>query len=113
MNKIYTITTIKLPKEYFDIGWIDDEEYSKLDKKKVRTRCIGWYDTVEEAKRIVEGNVMDISEDGYYNMVVIEDVERGLWMPADNELWYELKDNKYVPCDKPKYYDKVVCFGIG
>ena len=89
-------------------------EWSRDISTRGKTICL----TLEEAKLIVENNVVDLSEEGYYNYVVIEEIKSS-WIPClvENEVWYKWEGGKYhgkyIEISKPKRYKHTCNFGIG
>jgi len=81
-----------------------------------RARCVGFYFKLSDAEEVVENNACDIFEEGYYPYCVIEELKQGIYFFPRNEIWYEwnLDSNMYVKInEKPKRFNKIVCFGIG
>ena len=79
------------------------------------TRVVGYYPTLEEAKKCVEENWGDIQE-CYYKYAVIEDVEPGLYRTAESTpLWYKWSkaQEKFLPIDKPAQLSQTFGFTIG
>ena len=83
-------------------------------------RTVGYYETLEEAKKCVSENWGDIYEDGYYKYAVIEGVEPGLYRSSDPDVeplfykWVGSKaKGKYRPIKKPRVLKHVVGFTIG
>lgn len=77
--------------------------------------------SLERAKEIVETNEGDIFETSY-RYVVIESLVADVLYPQGAteeylQIWYEwsgsYKEGRYVPCDVPKKYKRVMGFGIG
>jgi len=105
MKKIYLITTIYLSPE-------------KLKSNKIRAcdrkRCVGYYFKLKDAKHTVESDWASLSECGYYNVLVIEEMGQGLYgdHEINKEYWYIYKDG-WKEMDKPKCFDHIVNFGIG
>lgn len=104
---IYTITTLFINKTS------RLEEVCNYD----RTTTPGWYRTLEKAKECVDKNWGGLSDDGYYNHLVIEAVSEGLYnlqcldpIGKQNEWWYKWnsENNKWDPCKKPKSL-RMVC----
>ncbi len=96
-GKIYTITTLQ----------------SNLERK---SRCVGFCFNVEDAKKEVENNTMDIYEAGYYPYCVIEEVQEGIYFFPRHEIWYKWNQdtNVYTQLlEKPKRFARTCCFGIG
>jgi hypothetical protein len=76
-------------------------------------------DSFEAACEYVESNSMDLWENSYMLVVIEANVPNhpyGIGLdPAGEEYWYRwnLEANRYEPIEKPKEYEKTVCFGIG
>jgi hypothetical protein len=100
MKTIYTVTGV----------------YSESFKSSnTSTRCFGWYSSLEEAKESLNKNPNVISEEGYYEYVIIEEYETGLHPLCIDGVWYKWNDNskKYIPSMKPLIFEKVCNFGLG
>lgn len=79
------------------------------------TRTVGYFETLEEAKKCIEENWGDIHED-YYKYAVIEDVEPGLYQSMfSTPIWYKWSKSKekYLPIDKPAQLRNKAGFTIG
>lgn len=69
---IYTITTINIhPANDF------------------RSRVVGYFNNFEQANNAVINNLGDINEHGWYNYVVVEEVNEGLYPLTDNRWIYK------------------------
>lgn len=109
--KIYLVATIK-------------NIQSKIDAKLNgmfgiahvgETRTVGYFTTLEEAKKCIEENWGDIQE-CYYQYAVIEDVAPGLYKSTDStSIWYKWSKSqeKFLPIDKPAQLSSIVGFTIG
>lgn len=77
-------------------------------------RCIGYFETFDEAENIVLNNIGDI-EETIYNYCVIENIPAGLYQYDQNAKWYKFNnvEEVYEPCEKPKELKHYVGFGIG
>lgn len=83
------------------------------DPKRSRTRCWGWYPTLEEAIESVKMNAGDMAECCYYSHVVIEVVSCGIpSIPSDKEHWFKWKvdpkdkhgfNGQWHKCSKPAW----------
>lgn len=73
MNNIYTITAI-------------EDENSKV------SRCVGWFDNYEDAKKNTLENVRDFSECGGYKYAVIEKVGSGVFpfCNSEDQSWFKV-----------------------
>ena len=73
MNNIYTITAI-------------EDEYSKV------SRCVGWFDNYEDAKKNTLENARDFSECGGYKYAVIEKVGSGVFpfCNSEDQFWFKV-----------------------
>ena len=85
MDSIFTVTTL-----------------TPLGKKHC-SRAVGWYPTLEEAKETVINNSCDIQE-LLYTYAVIEEVGPHLYPDIKTEVWFEWKDGKFCPIDKPQEF---------
>lgn len=54
-------------------------------------RCVGYFNTFEEAEKATLENWGDIYECGYYQYVVIEAIKPGLYSIDIHPTWYEAK----------------------
>ncbi len=96
-QSIFTITTLR-------------------DNERNAARCVGFCFKVEDAVEIIVNNVNDIFEEGYYPYCVIEELKEGIYFFPRNEIWFEwsLDSNGYEKItEKPKRFNKIICFGIG
>jgi hypothetical protein len=86
-----------------------DKEGTILD-----SRCVGYYDEMEQAMWAVRNNAGDIHETNF-NWAVIEHFGGGIYPQASCELWYQwfAKERGYMLSAKPKFFERVVNFGIG
>ena len=78
------------------------------------SRCVGYFETYEEAKDVVLNNILDIFE-RLYNYAVIEEVSPGLYELDLNPHWFKISDDydSYHEIEKPKFAEHIVGFGIG
>lgn len=86
--------------------------------EKNGTRCVGYFTDKDTAIEIVENNIGDIYEEGYYPYAVIENIPEGLYQYDQNPLWFTYidKTNKYQISSPPLFIRKehhMVGFGIG
>lgn len=104
---IYTITSLGVDKVKRDgkVKYI-------YDWKNHRSRLVGWYTSLEEAKKCVENDSMGFDEAGYYNFIVIERVVEGIYNMGGHgldkicEWWYTYTEDGeiWVECKKPKIF---------
>lgn len=96
MDTIYTVTTTS-------------------ERDKVFSRCVGWFMNIGEAMESVIKNYGDISEEGYYNYCVIEEVGSGLYYAfSRKELWFEWKEDNYELLEnKPEHFKNICNFSMG
>lgn len=80
-------------------------------------RCVGYVSSLDEAIRIVENNIGDLYEEGYYPYAVIENIPEGIYKYDQNPIWFKFDDRKYKykrVDERPSYIDNhFVGFGIG
>lgn len=79
------------------------------------SRCVGYYETFQEAEYAIKNNIMDINEHGYYKYAVIENIEPGIYNYNRREIWYQWNVDKeqYEECPKPERFLKVCGWAIG
>ena len=80
-------------------------------------RCVGYFETYEEAANIVLHNFYDINET-IYNYAVIENIEEGIYQYDQNSQWFELYTDvegnpRYRKIEKPEWACGYCGFGIG
>lgn len=75
-------------------------------------RCVGYVDSLEEAKNIIKDNVCDIFE-YVYKYAVIENVPSGIYQYDMNPIWFECHydTDEITECENP--LKNQVGFGIG
>lgn len=73
-------------------------------------RCFGWLPTVEEALIRVANNTGDLHEDRYTHLV-IERIESGVF-PVTKALCWFVWEGKWVACDRPAGWERVVNFAL-
>ncbi len=103
---IHTITSLYLKDP-------DADSKVKLEDQNFRTSLVGFYKSLDMAKRCVEEDWAMFDEGGYYNYIVIEGLWEGCYPGlGDNEVWYrhDWENRKWVPCEKPKYVSHMVNF---
>lgn len=87
-----------------------------VDAKDEDTRCVGYFQTFEEAENAVKNNACDIWET-CYNYAVIENIPCGLYQYDFHPTWYKYHKltNEYVKCEQPDFVKSIsgVGFAIG
>lgn len=107
--KIYLIATIKNIQSATEAR--DAGTYGLAEIEESRT--IGYFLTLEAAKRAIKNNICDIHEN-YYNYAVIEGVEPGLYSSTESvSYWYKWTKNGYRRIQKPNQVSQIVGFTIG
>lgn len=82
-----------------------------------RSRPWGYFFDLEEAKKDVINNCLDMAENNYYNYIVIEKIPEGI-LPAiagiDVIQWYKYntKTDKYLECEAPEWSKNIMQWGI-
>ena len=101
---IYTVTTLSKLEETH-LGFIDTGE----------CRCVGWYQTFEDADSCVRNNRCDIYEAGSYPYAIIEKTSEGLYPETFIRFLYKFDDetDRYIPIDEPEQLHQICNFGIG
>ena len=96
MSEICTITTVR--------GALD-----------AGSRCVGFYHDFEKACDVVQRNICDINEMGYYPYAVIEVVGEGIYAYPRKEFWYKWNHDteRYEDCPKPEKFKQVVGWSVG
>lgn len=78
-------------------------------------RCVGYFQTFEEAEKAVLYNICDIWET-CYDIVVIEHIKDGLYQYDKKPKWYEwdyMKGEYEKINEPPKKYKNQIGFAIG
>lgn len=89
---IYTVTQIK-------------------DIDEIGASTVGWFTSLKRAKGLVERNACDLHE-MYYNYIVIEKVEDGMYSGPHEEYWYRWFDGKWISIEKPVGLIRVGSFSM-
>lgn len=109
ITKIYLVATIKdiqTPTEARQVG-----NYGMANI--FETRVVGYFLTLEEAKKCIKNNWCDIHEN-YYKYAVIEDVAPGLYRSIESKpLWFRWTKTGYRPIQKPGQISQIFGFTIG
>ena len=107
--KIYLIATIKNIQSATEARKAGTYGIAEIEE----SRTIGYFLTLEDAKRVVKNNICDIHED-YYRYAVIEEVEPGLYSSTESKsFWYRWTARGYRRIQKPSQLNQVVSFTIG
>ena len=80
------------------------------------TRCVGYFNTFDEAERAVTYNACDIWET-CYDYAVIENIPEGLYQYDLHPIWYKFHKptNGYMKCEQPVFVNAIggVGYAIG
>lgn len=76
--------------------------------EKHGNRCVGYFTDKETAVEVVENNIGDIYEAGYYPYAVIENIPEGLYQYDTEPLWFTYieKTDKYQVSTAPLFVRK-------
>jgi hypothetical protein len=98
---------MKPNKSIFLITCID----TRINIDKIR---VGFFFNLEEAKKVVENNELDIAEGKTNNYIVIEEYNEGIYTASKEIQWYKLnkETEKYIECEKPITLSCIFNFGI-
>lgn len=77
-------------------------------------RIVGWFETYNEAERVVVQNLGDIRECSY-RLCVIEEIQGNTVYPCPpiSEQWFRWATDIYVKIKKPDLFKRTINFGIG
>ena len=107
--KIYLIATIRNIQSATEARNAGTYGIAEIEE----SRTIGYFLTLEEAKRVIKNNICDIHEN-YYRYAVIEEVEPGLYSSTESKsIWYKWTTRGYKRIQKPGQLSQVVSFTIG
>lgn len=87
----------------FTITLISSENEEKIVAED-KSRCIGYYLSLQESIDAVKSNKGEMHE-CLYNYLVIEEVPVGVWRLSVNEWWYAWSSG-WITCKKPFKYRK-------
>jgi hypothetical protein len=123
----YFITCMRLNSER-SRGWLRDhiqhlieknglevsDEIKKWDRihdEGIDSRCMGWYENLEDAVDVLEHNRMDVHECSF-TYAVIEKARSGPYAQAFEVQWYIWDEERegYIECDKPSELEHVAHF---
>ena len=78
-----------------------------IDSRDEDRRCVGYFETFEEAEKAVLENACDIWET-CYNYAVIENIKPGLYQYDFHPTWYKWHKlaNGYMKCEQPSFVTK-------
>lgn len=100
---MYFITTLRIKSE-----WKNDRFFDSI----IDSRCVGYYKDLENAKRSIEDNSLDIHEYNY-TYAVIEQFGQGIYYHPEEIQWYVWENGKYVESFKPEKLESTISFAIG
>ncbi len=75
-------------------------------------RCVGYFETYEEAANIILHNFYDINET-IYNYAVIEAIPSGIYQYDNKPHWFAWIENGYIESEVPPFAKNVCGYGIG
>lgn len=78
------------------------------------SRTVGYFETLEDARKCVEENWGDIYEHGYYKYAIIEDVGPGLYATCySTPIFFKWEDGGYKEIERPVELQDMFGFTIG
>ena len=115
---MYFITTLQLGKRSDDPKWNElIREGLKSDILKEtyikESRCVGYFNSYEEAEEIVTGNYGDLYEEGYYQYAVIENIPEGLYQYDFEPVFFKWDNGEFKKCDRPEGLENICGLSIG
>lgn len=116
--RIYTVTVLNVKKSKIPLNAFDKEKkgYVYVSDK---SRCVGFFCDLAKAKEAVEECASFITDDGYYEYIVIEPIDEGIYcFTNEKSYWYKYDEIKVkaFSIDKPEFFRKpfeIVGFGMG
>lgn len=80
-----------------------------------QNRCVGYFKSFDDAKRIILNNIGDIYECGYYPYAMIEKIEEGLYSNSRIVTFFKWSSvkNMYIECKVPETFLHLAGFAIG
>ncbi len=75
-------------------------------------RCVGYYDTIEEALSALYHNA-NLIHDGTNDYCIIEEYSKGIFTNSTNRYLFKWDKDKYVQIDEPITLNKVTNFALG
>ena len=107
--KIYLVATIKNVQSATEARKAGTYGIAEIED----SRTIGYFLTLEDARKVVRNNLYDIHEN-YYKYAVIEEVEPGLYSSTESKsFWYRWTTRGYRRIQKPSQISQIVGFTIG
>ena len=107
--KIYLVATIKNIQSATEARKAGTYGIAEIEE----SRTIGYFLTLEDARKVVRNNLCDIHE-SYYKYAVIEEVSPGLYSSTEStSYWYRWTKDHYRRIPKPEQLSQVVGFTIG
>ena len=76
------------------------------------SRTFGYYNNKIDALDAIRKNIGSLNESGYYDYLVLEEAESGIFPQTKVIQWYKW-NNKWEKCKSPKWSIGVINFGIG
>lgn len=115
---MYFITTFKLGKRETDYGWAvmstDKTEFHVDFQTYIeRSRCVGYFNSYEEAEDVVRGNYGDLYEQGYYDYVVIENIPEGLYQYDLEPVFFKWDSEVFKKCNRPEGLENICGLSLG
>lgn len=85
-----------------------------INKDGESSRCVGYFETLEQAEEIISKNICDIFE-YFYDYAVIENIPTGIYKYDCSPKWYKwnLEKNCYEKTEKPEFANGYVGWSIG
>lgn len=65
--------------------------FKSEDQRYEHLRCWGWFQKEEEALKVIQENITDIYEHGYYNYAMIEPMHEGICARGEEERWFKVE----------------------
>ena len=94
--------------------------FNQDKNSKYHTRAVGFCHDLDTAKKMIFENWLDIFENGYYDLAVIERMlpNQPYCHGSREEVWYSIRhldDDKYQieETSKPTFLESVINFGMG
>lgn len=94
-------------------------------------RCVGYFTSLEEAEKVLSNNLGDLTEKGYYDTAVVEEISPGLYPRSKKISWWRYSRTTYeyleglvdpaerlptegwLPCEEPTEHQHVCNFAVG
>lgn len=91
-----------------DVFFVVTIRNKNSDKYIGDSRCWGYFFDLEEAKKTISVNDLDIAEYNHYNYALIEKVPEGIcpvFKGLEEVQWYKYDPsvNEYKECEKPEW----------